>query len=88
MSGIIRMYNFANSKRLVNLLHVSSVELKNRSVTLEMAHRRESLGGGWIMFWGGNSSKEVIKFNTVEEAEKEYLEITQSLVSHYDKEKK
>jgi hypothetical protein len=85
MSLLIRTNLTCGGKRLINLLHVSMIDLQQNQIKLYLNHPKESLFGTFL-FFGGNATKtETLLYTTEQDAKQEFLHIERSLENYYKK---
>ena len=91
MSNPIRIYSFVHyifkteTKKMINLTKVSSVELKKKSVIFNMSHEKDRIVGNFIFMTGGDTKQERLFYNTKEEALTEFDNINKQLTDYYTK---
>lgn len=89
MSSPIRVFNFIHritktqSTELVNLTHISTIEVKKNKLSFTMAHEKKSIMGGFVIFSGGDNVTKYINYDTPEEAKKEFDSIQEQLDKYY-----
>ena len=91
MSSPIRVFNFIHritkttSTELVNLTHISRIEVKKNKLQFTMAHEKDSFFGNLIIFSGGGNVTKYIYYDTPEEAKQEFDSIQEQLDKFYKK---
>lgn len=88
MTSLIRTYigkTIFGTKRemLINLKHVSSIDLKKNTVRLNMATENDGFFGNFIFMIGNSTSYRNIHCETKKEAEQEFNEIKNILEQYY-----
>jgi len=85
---MIRVYNtLRGGKSFINLNYVSSIRLYGNKLEIYKASERESVGGNFLFFLGGNTNVETITCESVEDAEKEFENIREIMEDFYNKNK-
>jgi hypothetical protein len=91
MSNPFRIYTFVHrifkteSKKMINLTKVSSVELKGKTVIFNLSHEKHGIFGNFIIMSGGETKQERIYYDTKEEAHTEFDNINKQLTDYYTK---
>jgi hypothetical protein len=91
MSNPYRIYTFVHrifkteSKKMINLTKVSSVELKGKTVIFNLSHEKHGIFGNFIFMTGGDTKQERLFYNTKEEAQTEFDNINTQLTNYYAK---
>ncbi len=84
MSTLIRTFNLIaknniNKQILINLAHVSTVELDENILTINMAQQNKEIFGLWFTFWGGNHRKYSYYYKNNKEAQDTYNSIKKAM---------
>ena len=89
MANPIRVYSFIHyifkteTKKMINLTKVSSVELKGKSVIFNMSHDKHGIFGNFILMLGGDTKQERFFYTTKEDAQTEFDNINKQLTDYY-----
>jgi len=91
MSNPVRIYTFVHrifkteTKKMINLTKVSSVELKGKWVVFNMSHEKHGIFGNLFLMIGGDTKQERIYYDTKEQAHTEFDNINKQLTDYYTK---
>lgn len=89
MTSPMRVFSFMTLFRnipyseLINLTHVSCIEVKKNRLSLTMAHEKNSSFGNFVIFNGGGNVKKYSYFDTPEQAKQEFDSIQEQLDKYY-----
>ena len=84
MSTLIRTFNLIvknniNKQILINLAHVSTVELDDNKLTINMVQQNKEIFGSWFIFWGGDHRKYSYHYKNNEDAQDTYNSIKKAM---------
>jgi hypothetical protein len=72
----------SGGQRLINLLHVSSIDLFDKKIILSMSYQTDGIIGNFIFFGGGNPKEHILTYSSHQEAINEFNNI-QKTISTY-----
>jgi hypothetical protein len=82
--SLIKVYNFSKGiKKLINLKYVSSINLIDNKIKLNIQGEIKPIFGNFLILGGAGIEEEIISFESEKEAEEEFNSIHKSLNDYY-----